>query len=97
MLLICPGHELDDLEGITHTCDGVGFWDKCAAECARGVAETHTVCVCGMIAPPSKLTISYVLIRVQSCFRPTSKSEDCDGLASQEECTATCAESYEAK
>ena len=26
---------------------------------------------------------------------PGSASHDCDGLASQEECTATCAESYE--
>ena len=36
VLLVCPGQEFDGLEGITHTCDGVGLGDNCGAECVHG-------------------------------------------------------------
>ena len=49
------------------------------------------MCVERQPAPPSKLTI------ILSFVPPPSASHDCDGLTLQEECTATCAESYEAK
>ena len=41
VLLVCPGQEFDGLDGITHTCDGVGLGVNCGAECAHGVAETY--------------------------------------------------------
>ena len=44
VLVVCLGQEFDGLEGITHTCDGVGLGDNCGAECAHGVAETY-LCV----------------------------------------------------
>ena len=47
--MLAAGQEFDGLEGIAHTCDGVGLGDNCGAECAHGVA--------GTTAPPSKLTI----------------------------------------
>ena len=91
--LVPPGmsdgtlQELNDLEGIAHNCDGVGLGDNCGPEGAHGYGTT---------APPSKFTI--LLLRAhQSAVLPPSPSNDCDGLPLQEECTATCAESYEAK
>ena len=97
-LLVCLGQEFDGLEGITHTCDGVGLGDNCGAECAQGVAETYP-CVWDdstslkIINPPLTCSSECSLASVP----PASASHDCDGLALQEECTAICAESFEAK
>ena len=55
VLQVCTGQEFDGLEGIAHTCDGVGLGDKCGAEGAYGVAETH-LCV-WKDSTSSKLTI----------------------------------------
>ena len=41
VLLVCTGQEFDGLEGIAHTCDGVGLGDNCGTECAHGVAEIY--------------------------------------------------------
>ena len=49
--------------------------------------------VCGTTAPPLTCSSECSLASVP----PATASHDCDGLAFKEECTATCAESYEAK
>ena len=57
--------------------------------------------VCGTIARPSKLTILLSRAHQTECslasVPPASASHDCNGLALQEEGTATFAESYEVK
>ena len=40
VLLVGTSQEFDGLEGIAHTCDGVGLGDNGGAECAHCVAET---------------------------------------------------------
>ena len=56
--------------------------------------------VCGTTVPPSNFN-NPPLTCAPECrlasVPPGSASHDCDGLALQEGCTATCAESYEAK
>ena len=90
--------EFDDLQGIAHNCDGVGLGDNCGAEGAHGVAETD-LCVWNdssslkINSPPLSCSSECSLASVP----PASVSHDCDGFALQEECTANCAESYEAK
>ena len=98
VLLVCLGKEFDSLEGITYNCDGVGLGDNCGAECAHGVAETYP-CVWNdstslkINNPPLACSSECSLASVP----PAGASHDCGGLALQEELTATCAESYEAK
>ena len=97
VLLVCPGQEFDGLEGITHTCDGVGLGDSCGAEGAHSVAETYP-CVWN---DSTSLKINNLPLMCSSeCslapVPPASASHDCDGLALQEECTANCAGSFEA-
>ena len=38
VLLVGPGQELDGLEDVVHTCDGVCLDDHCGAEGSHGVA-----------------------------------------------------------
>ena len=76
----------------------VGFGCNCGAECAHGMAETY-LCVWNdstslkINDPPLTCSSECSLASVP----PASASHDCYGLALQGECTATCAESYEAK
>ena len=91
VLPVCTGQEFDNLEGIAHNCDGVGLGDNCGAEGAHGVAETDP-CVWN---DSTSLTCSSECSLAS--VPPASASHDCNGLTLQEEGTATCAESYEAK
>ena len=98
VLPVCSGQEFDDLEGIAHNCDGVGLGDKCGAKGVDGVAETDP-CVWN---DSTSLKIGSSLFTCSSecslaSVPPASASHDCNGLTLQEEGTATCAESYEAK
>ena len=93
VLLVCTGQEFDDLEGIAHTCDGVGLGDNCGAEGAHGVAETYP----SAWNDSTSLKINNPLLTCSPECRlasvpPATASHDCDGLALQEECTASCAE-----
>ena len=56
--------------------------------------------VCGTTAPPFKINNPPLTCSSECSLAsvpPASASHDCDGLALQEDCTANCAESYEAK
>ena len=94
VLLVCHVQEFDGLEGIAHTCDGVGLGDNCGTEGAHGEDEAHS-CVWN---DSTSLKINNSPLTCSSeCslafVPPASASHDGDGLT----CTATCAESYEAK
>ena len=95
--LVCPGQEFDGSEGIAHTYDGGGLGDNCGEESAYGADETYT-CVWNDSTLPQ---IHHPLTRPSECslasVLPASTGQDGDGLAFQEEGTATRTESYEAK
>ena len=98
VLPVCTGQKFDNLEGITHTCDGVGLGDDCGVERVHGVAETDP-CVWN---DSTSLKINGSPLTCSSVFSlasvpPASASHDCDGLTLQEEGTASCAERYEAE
>ena len=98
VLPVCAGQEVDDLEGIAHTCDGVGLGDNCGAECVHGVSKTNPCVWNDCISlktnnSPFTCSSECSLASVPAA----SASHDCNGLTLQEEGTATCAENYEAK
>ena len=73
VLLVCASQGVNGLEGIAHTCDGVGLGDNWGAESAHGVAEIDP-CVCVTTAPPSTSTIP--LLRAhQSAVLPPSRRQ----------------------
>ena len=74
-----------------------GLGEKCGAEGAFGVVETYP-CVWNdstslKVNNPLSCSTEDSLASVP----PASASHDCDGFTLQEEGTATCAKSYEAK
>ena len=84
---------------VSRTSDGVGLSDHCRAEGAHGADETYT-CVClwkeipfpsihNSLTRLSEFSLAVVLL--------ASTGLDGDGHAFQEECSATCEESYKAK
>ena len=84
-------------EGIADTSDGDGLCDKCGKESAHGADETNT-CVWkdstfpkihNPVTCPSEISLAIVL--------PASTCHDGDGLAFQEEGSATCTKDYEAQ
>ena len=98
VLLVCTGQEFDGMEVVAHTCKGIDLGDNCGRECAHGVAETYP---CVWNDRPSLKINNPPLMCSSECslasVPPASANHDCDGLALQEECTATGAESYDAK
>ena len=97
VLLVCTGQEFDDLEGIAHPCDGVGLGGNCGAESGHGVAETDCVWNDSTSLKINNSPFTCSSECSLASVPPASASHDCNGLALQEEGTATCAESYEVK
>ena len=97
-LLVCTGQEFDGWEDVADTCDCVGLGDNCGTEGVHGVAETYP----RVWYDSTSLKINNPPLTCSSEGSPASvpparESHVCDGFTLQEECTATCAQSYGAK